>query len=169
MLSCIIRFSTYHFTTPDSPVLFVVLVTSTLEYVSLTWHDFTLADSNLLEHIQLIASSCSTRLILSDLPPIIIQFWTLEHSFPDNMSMFHFLLTCSVTKLTVVLSCPYCWSRRIHYLPIFSTESGSSFSPPAMCSSTANSTCIIKHVFNKNTISRKDTFYFLLNFLLLCS
>jgi hypothetical protein len=74
MLSHIIRFSTYHFYTLDSPVLYVILISSTLEHVSFTWNDFTLADSNLLEHIQLIASSCSTRLILPDLPPIIIQF-----------------------------------------------------------------------------------------------
>jgi hypothetical protein len=164
----LIRFITYNFSSLDClKVLYTALVRSNLEYASVAWNNLTLADSNKLENIQRkFANLCYNRFIQSNCSlnyELMLNYLLLKTLYSRRqhldalflVNVFKNKINCSSIMDTVSLQM---LAKQIRDFSSFRVKNVSRLSPSTRCVIAANSICRSLDIFNKNSISLKDTF-----------
>jgi hypothetical protein len=165
----LIHFITYNFSFLDSQeVLYITLICSKLEYMSVVWNNLTLADSNKLENIlRKFAHLCYNRFMQ---PSSFCNYETMLNYLHFKMLFYRlqnfdtlFLINvfknkigwCSVMH-TVGLCVP---TKQIRDFSTFNVSNISRLSHSTRCITAAN-ICKALDVFSKHNITLEDTFSF---------
>jgi hypothetical protein len=165
----LIRFITYNLSSLNClKVLYTALVRSNLEYSSVAWINVTLADSNKLENLQRkLANLCYNRFIqpnFSHTYESILNYLHLKTLYSRRqhldalflVNVFKYIINCFSMMDTVGLYIP---AKQVRDFPTFRVKNVSRLSPSTRCVIAAISVCRSLDIFDKNSISLKDTLF----------
>jgi hypothetical protein len=148
-------------------VVVVASVRSNLENASVAWNNLTLADSNKLENIQRkFANLCYNRFIQFNFScnyELMLNYLHLKTFYSRRqhldalflVNVFKNKINCCSIMDTVGLHIP---AMQIRDFSTFRVKNVLRLSPSTRCVIAVNSVCRSLDIFNKNSISLKDTF-----------